>query len=137
MMLLSIIEPLALELTGIISAKNLGRIDINQDAVFLPNEPELDEVKAQVVEIEKTNVRNIEALYFTSTYGGTIAVRREDSGKLMPEDSSYRVKLLPSEKNYELDKVSSGRIFISGRPLSFVKYAYESVASVLIRESGF
>jgi putative peptide zinc metalloprotease protein len=137
LMLLSIIDPLTLELTGIVTAKDLGRIDINQDAVFLPNEPELDEVKAQVIEIGKTNVRNIEALYFTSTYGGTIAVRKEDSGKLIPEDSSYRVKLLPSETTYELDKVSSGRIFISGRPLSLVKYAYESVASVLIRESGF
>jgi putative peptide zinc metalloprotease protein len=137
--LLSIIDPKTPELTGIISANDLGRITVDQDAVFLPAEPELDEVEARVVEIENTNVRNLdaEALYFSSTYGGSIAVRRDNSGRLIPENSSYRVKLIPGELPFSIDKVVSGRIYISGRPQSFIRYVYESVAAVLIRESGF
>jgi putative peptide zinc metalloprotease protein len=133
----SIIDPQSLELTGIITASDLSRIDVDQDAVFLPGEQELDEVEAKVVDIENTNVRNLDDLYFSSIYGGTIAVRQDDTGKLIPEDSSYRVRLLPNERPFSVDKVVTGQIFISGRPLSLIRYFYESIASVLIRESGF
>ena len=135
--LFSLINPESSVLTGIITADDLGRIDIDQEAVFLPTEPELGEIKAQVVDIENTNIRRIDALYFASTYGGTVAVRRNNSGDLIPDDSSYRVKLIPTDLDDNIDRVVRGRIYISGRPQSLISYIFESVASVLIRESGF
>ncbi len=135
--LVSIIDPGNVELMGIITAQNLGRIDIEQEAVFLPSNPELNEIRAKVVEIEGTNVRNIESLYFASNYGGEIAVRRDTSGDFVPEESSYRVRLSPTGFEEEIDRVVTGNIFIYGKPLSLYRYVFESVAAVLIRESGF
>jgi putative peptide zinc metalloprotease protein len=135
--LVSIIDPESIEVLGIIDAQNLGRVDINQQAVFLPNNPELNKIYANVIEIESTNVRNIESLYFASNYGGEIAVRRDSSGDFVPEDSSYRVRLTPSGYEGEIDRVITGNIYIYGSPLSLYRYMFESVAAVLIRESGF
>ena len=135
--LVRVIEKKSVELTGIITGNNLGRIEVGQNAVFLPAEAELDEIRAQIVEIEDANVRSIENLYLTSLYGGDIAVRQDKNGKLVPEKSSYRVKLFPVEQVYPIDKVVKGQLYISGKPQSFISYAYDVVASVLVRESGF
>jgi putative peptide zinc metalloprotease protein len=137
LLLVSIIDPDIVEVVGIITAQSLGRVDIDQEAVFLPSNPELGEIVAKVVEIESTNVRNIENLYFVSNYGGEIAVRRDTSGKFVPEESSYRVRLIPSGFNGEIERVVTGNIYIYGKPLSLYRHMFESVAAVLIRESGF
>lgn len=135
--LVRIIEPEKIELVGIVNGIDLARLEVNQDAVFLPDEPELNEIRAKIVEIEDANARHLESLYLTSIYGGSIPVRKDKNGQLIPEKSSYRVKLLPQEQVYSIEKVARGRLYISGKPESFAHYAYDAVASVLIRESGF
>jgi len=135
--LASVIDPGKPEFTAIISAENLRRIESNQDAVFLPNEPQLDEIAAHIIEIEDTNIQNFDDLYLASTYGGSVAVREDSSGRLIPENSSYRVKLIPKEELGQLDKVVVGNMLIEGKAESLLRYFYETVASVLIRESGF
>ena len=135
--LFSIIDPDTVEVLGIINSQDLARVDINHEAVFLPSTPELNDIHARVVEIESTNVRTIESLYFASNYGGKIAVRSDKSGEYVPEESSYRVRLIPTGFDEEIERVVTGNIYIYGRPLSLYRYMFESVAAVLIRESGF
>ncbi|NNE36909.1 MAG: HlyD family efflux transporter periplasmic adaptor subunit [Gammaproteobacteria bacterium] len=134
--LASVIDSRNKEFTAIIPAEQLRRIEINQDAVFLPNEPELDEIQAHVVEIEDTNIQDLDILYLASEYGGSIAVR-QSSDKLIPENSAYRVKFVPTEDLGPIDKVVVGTMYIEGHAESLLRYFYETVASVLIRESGF
>jgi putative peptide zinc metalloprotease protein len=76
-------------------------------------------------------------LYFSSLYGGDIAVREDASGRQVPETSSYRIRLIPTENVESFKKVEVGHVYIQGKAKSIVKYLYETVASVLIRESGF
>jgi putative peptide zinc metalloprotease protein len=135
--LASVIDPGKPEFTAIIRAENLRRIEINQDAVFLPNEPQLDEIPAHIIEIEDTNIQDFDDLYLASNYGGSVAVREDSSGRLIPENSSYRVKLIPKEELGQLDKVVVGNMLIEGKAESLLRYFYETVASVLIRESVF
>jgi len=103
----------------------------------LPNEAQLDEIPAHIIEIEDTNIQDFDDLYLASSYGGSIAVREDSSGRLIPENSSYRVKLIPKEELGQLDKVVVGNMLIEGKAESLLRYFYETVASVLIRESGF
>ncbi len=135
--LASVIDNRNIEFTAIIPAEQLRRIEINQDAVFLPNEPELDEIQAHIVEIEDTNIQDLDNLYLASQYGGSIAVRQDSSNRLIPETSVYRVKLIPIEDPGPIDKVVVGTMYIEGHAESLLRYFYETVASVLIRESGF
>jgi putative peptide zinc metalloprotease protein len=135
--LASVIDPSNIELSAIIQADKLSQIDVNQVAIFLPSNPELNEVKAQVVEIEDTNIQQLNELYFSSLYGGDIAVREDASGRQVPETSSYRIRLIPTENVESFKKVEVGHVYIQGKAKSIVKYLYETVASVLIRESGF
>lgn len=133
----AIISPQSAELSGIIQANDYSRIELNQNAVFLPNEAEIDKVNATISEIEDTNVDNISDLYLTSLYGGDVAVRKGRDGKLIPEEASYRVKFHVNADNYPVNKVIVGHVFISAKQQSLIVYIYDNVISVLIRESGF
>ena len=135
--LATVIQPEKSEIVGIIDGNNLDRIAVNQTAVFYPDEAELDEIEAGVAEIVETNVSNLESPYFASIYGGEVAVREDQKQKLVPEESSYRVRLLPLEFVPIRDKVVRGEVYIYGKPSSFAGRVYSLVASVLIRESGF
>lgn len=137
--LATIIQPGKSEIVGIVDGNNLDRIAVNQSAVFYPDEAELDEIEAGVVEIVETNIAHLESPYFASLYGGEIAVREDQKQKLVPEESSYRVRLLPvGVVPVPLqDKVIRGDVYIYGKPSSFANRVYNLVASVLIRESGF
>lgn len=135
--LATVIQPEKSEIIGIVDGNYLDRIAINQTAIFYPDEAELDEVEAGVVEIVETNVSNLESPYFASIYGGEVAVREDQKQKLVPEESSYRVRLLPLEFVPIKDKVVRGEVYIYGKPSSFAGRVYNLIASVLIRESGF
>jgi putative peptide zinc metalloprotease protein len=135
--LLTLIDPESVELTGIIDANNLNRIEKNQYAVFMPEQPEIDEIETKITEIEDTNVRNIVNLYMASTYGGKIAVRKDQSGHLIPENSSYRVKFRTESQDYPVNRVLRGQIYIAANQQSLVEYVYDTVAAVIIRETGF
>lgn len=133
----SIIDPHLVEFNGVVSSDNMSRISVFQDAVFLPDNPEYNEIRAIVAEIEDTNIQNMDNLYLTSTYGGSIAVRQSKSGQLVPENSSYKIRLLPKDSEVTLDRVVVGKVYISGKAQSYITYLYEKVAAVLVRESGF
>ena len=132
-----IIQPEESELIGIVDGNNLDRIAINQSAVFYPDEAEVDEIEAGVVEIEETNITNLDSFYFASSYGGEVAVREDQKQKLVPEESAYWVRLIPDTTVPIRDKVVRGVVYIYGKPSSFARRAYNLVASVLVRESGF
>lgn len=132
-----IIEPEKLELIGVVNGRELGRLNVDREARFLPDEPELDEFSAQLVEIEDANLKNLEGLYLASQYGGKIAVRSDEDGGLIPEESIYKIRLVPVDKSLTTRKVVRGMLYISGKPKSYAELTYEAFASVLIRESGF
>ncbi|NKB36758.1 MAG: biotin/lipoyl-binding protein [Gammaproteobacteria bacterium] len=122
---------------GVIEGRKLDQVGIDQTAVFIPNEPELDIVDTKVVQIEDANMQTIESLYFASTYGGEIAVRENDDKELVPETSIYKIRFKPDGIDKVIPRVVKGIIHIQGEPRSFAFRTYDLVATVLIRETGF
>ena len=72
---------------GMIEGKKLDQVDVQQTALFIPDEPEIDTVEAKVSQIEDANIQKLDSLYFASTYGGEIAVRENEKNELVPETS--------------------------------------------------
>ncbi len=122
---------------GIIEGKKLDQVKLNQEAVFIPNEPELDVVEARVIEIENANIQVLDSLYFASTHGGDVAVREDDEKQLVPEESIYKIKFEPQQIEQIIPRVVKGEVHIRGEPRSFAFRTYDLIATVLIRESGF
>ncbi|MBT7952623.1 MAG: biotin/lipoyl-binding protein [Gammaproteobacteria bacterium] len=124
-------------LDGVIEGKKLSQVQVNQSAVFIPNEPELDVLDARVMEIEDANIQIMDTLYFASTYGGDIAVREDKEKGLVPEESLYRIRFETLDVKYIVPRVVKGKMHIKGEPRSFAFRTYDLIATVLIRESGF
>jgi putative peptide zinc metalloprotease protein len=126
-----------LSLHGVIEGKKLAQVKVDQEATFIPDEPELDTIEARVAEIEDANIQVMETLYFASIYGGDVAVREDDDKELVPEESLYRINFEPLNVQQTIPRVVRGEMHIRGEPRSFAFRTYDLIAAVLIRESGF
>ena len=123
-------------LNGVIEGRKLSQVKLDQEAIFIPDEPEIDTIRATVKEIEDANIQVMDSLYLASTYGGPIAVREDEDG-LVPEDSLYRVKFEMLDEEVAIPRVVRGKMHIVGEPKSFAFRTYDLIATVLVRESGF
>ena len=133
-----IIDPSLLKLEGYISEKDLNRVSHGQEAAFIPDDLGRDKVLAVINEIEGANSINIDIAYLSSIFGGDIAAWRDQEGAMIPENASYRVRFDVNGGNLiPPNQVVRGVVHIKGKRQSIASYIYESVLSVLIRESGF
>lgn len=133
-----IVQKGALLVEGMVSENDLSRVEISQDALFIPDDVSRDSIRVVVSELEYSNITNLDVPYFASIYGGDIAVRQDEGSHLVPEVSVYRIKLAIKDKNKQTpNQVVRGIVNVEGEPKSFAKRVYEIVAAVLIRGSGF
>lgn len=123
---------------GMIQEKDINRIAINDQAVFYPDNAQIDSINASVIDVGNINVRYIEQPYFNSTYGGDVAVRQDESGNYVPESGVYRITLhLNQDSEYSFNYVLKGTVHIEGLSKSLFARLGNGVSKVLIRESGF
>jgi putative peptide zinc metalloprotease protein len=64
-------------------------------------------------------------------------VREDAEGRLVPEESVYRVSLAPRAPVPAPEQVRRGTVYVEGEARSLLDRAWRAVAAVLIRESGF
>ena len=124
-------------LNGVIEGRKLSQVKIEQAAVFIPDEPEIDTINASIKEIEDANIRVLDTLYLASSYGGPVAVREDDDKELVPEESLYRIKFRILDEDVAMPRVVRGEMHIEGEARSFAFRTYDLIATVLVRESGF
>ncbi len=129
-------DPHAIEIKGIASENELNRIELGQQALFYPNNPFLPKLTASINRIDWGNIKNLDMTYLASQYGGEVAVKSNNEGMFVPENTAYAVRL-GNISSTVLKQEMSGNILIIGKPISPAKRAYELVVSVIIRESGF
>ena len=92
---------------------------------------------ATVVEVPRRSAKRIStARTFASVFGGPIAVREDDRGRLVPETAVYRVILAPDAAGAP-ERVVVGTARVEADPVSPIGRLWRTVAAVLIRESGF
>jgi len=125
-------------LEGYVREDDLPSVQPGAAARFYPDDPARPPLDATVVALETVNTGWLPDGYLASTFGGPIAVRTNDMGRLIPEQGHYRVRLLPHDPDLQHpDQIVPGIVRIQGPSRSLADRIWRRVAAVLIRESGF
>lgn len=133
-----IADPVRASFDGVVSESELSRIRLMASAKFIPDNPELDAVWGYVKEIENANLQMLDMEELASIYGGKVPVKLDESQKLIPDKSMYRVRFdMSLVEDVLAEREIRGVVHVKGEPESYVARAYKLVASVFIRESGF
>jgi putative peptide zinc metalloprotease protein len=134
----TIVEPIEPTIEGVIPESDLSRINVQASAKFVPDNPELNSVWAYVKEIEHANLQILDMPALASIYGGKVPVHLDESQQFVPDKSVYRVRFTISPvEDIKVEQIMRGVVHIQGEAQSFIERAYKTVASVLVRESGF
>ncbi len=132
-----IVNPQAAQVEGLVTETELGRLAVGQTAWFYPDDAGIAPVQSEVVNIQDADVKVLDVPYLASAHGGDIAVRANEKKELVPESAVYRVRLATRGDQASPGKVLRGVVHVRGQARSLARRAYDVVAAVLIRESGF
>lgn len=125
------------EIDGLVPVDELAYIAVGQVGRFIPDDLTRPSLEAEVTEIAEVDEQEFAIPYLASIFGGDVAVRKDDKGKLKAEVSVYRVRLRPREAIVDADQAIPGHVQIEGQPSSLARRAWDQTVAVLIRESGF
>ncbi len=135
--LLFLFEPASSEIRAFANETEVHRIQTGDSARFIPDDLATDSVSAEVTDVALADAPVFDLVSLASEYGGPIAVRVDpEDGSLVPEDSVYPIRLAASEPTSQR-RLLRGVVHIRGEARSFASAAFSTVASTLVRESGF
>tara|TARA_R110002072_G_scaffold178580_2_gene334641 strand:- start:22513 stop:24639 length:2127 start_codon:yes stop_codon:yes gene_type:complete len=123
---------------GVVSEEGLARLHLQSSAKFIPENPQLNSIWAYVQEIDYANLQALDLQVLASIFGGKVPVQYDESNRMVPDKSVYRVRfnISPVEDVF-VEQIIRGVVHVEGETQSFINRAYKLVASVLLRESGF
>ncbi|GJL51697.1 MAG: hypothetical protein NPIRA01_29240 [Nitrospirales bacterium] len=132
-----IIQPDNLELVAMTPETELSRLQVGQPATFIPDDPSRPIEQANITDIRHVDEATLAIPYLASVFGGSIPVREDADGNLLPETAMYRVTLTLQGDKFFDNQVIKGIVHIQGNPRSLLERIRNFVMSVLIREMGF
>ncbi|MEM7027040.1 MAG: site-2 protease family protein [Pseudomonadota bacterium] len=136
--LANLVETTDAVIEAVLDEEQLKRVELQTNAKFIPDNPELKAIWGYVGDIEEANLRTLDLKPLASVYGGDVPVTQDADNQLVPDRSIYRVRIPVSlVENIQLEQVIRGVVHVEAESASFITRLYRTVASVLIRESGF
>lgn len=136
-MLGRVVDRSAARLDAYAQGADLDRLRVGARGRFLAEDPARESLDVAVIEIESMGVARLDRPYLASTYGGSVAVRRDRDRKAVPEEAIYRVVLEPADGAPAPAQVTRGTVSIEADAASPLRRLWRAVVAVLIRESGF
>ncbi len=125
-----------LEVVAFLAEADIQRLRPGAAARFVPLDNAAESFPLRVVEIAASNVDQLDILALSSLHGGPIASRKDQEGRVIPNQGQYRVRLAPIEPVL-LERSLRGTVLAEAPPRSFAGHAFDQVAALLLRESGF
>lgn len=132
-----IVDPKRALIAALAPVEDLSVLAIGQDARFIPDDLTRPARLARVVEIRDVDERDFSVPYLASIYGGAVPARKDAQGLVQAEQSVYRVELEVLDAPGPIDQTVTGQIHVAGKSQSLIARAWDRVAAVMIRESGF
>ena len=131
----------ALVARGYMAEHDVGRIGKSVKGRFIADLPGFDPVPVRLQDIVKASAASIDMPELASTHGGPIAVRPHagagGQNRLTPTHAVY-LTVLKTEPNAESPGHSvRGTVQMAGEAQSLAARAWQQIAAVLVRESGF
>ncbi|MGB5305153.1 MAG: HlyD family efflux transporter periplasmic adaptor subunit [Gammaproteobacteria bacterium] len=133
-----VVDTGALHIEAYIPETALARLSSTSEGEFFPQQPDIKPFPVRVSSISQAALTVMEEPWQASSYGGDIPVRQQSDGTLVPNQSFYQVQLLPvADAAPVIGHLLRGQVRIEGEPRSIITRVWQSVAAVVIRESGF
>ncbi|MCJ9429443.1 HlyD family efflux transporter periplasmic adaptor subunit [Kordiimonas marina] len=124
-----------------VSQTDIGRLRANPDAHFLADSPTAKILKVTIDDIDKIGASTLEAPALASIFGGPLAARRTEHGRLVPVDAVYRVTghidVSTAPMAAPFAQARRGTLKLDASAQSLLVRAYQSVVAALLRETSF
>jgi putative peptide zinc metalloprotease protein len=125
------------QIAALASSDERATLAIGQEAVFIPDDLTRASTSARVVDIREVDEQDLSLPYLASTYGGDVAVRKGIHGRLQPERTAYRIDFDVLDQKIGPEQAVTGHLQVVGPAYSLAGRLWNTIAAVLIRESGF
>ena len=141
--LATLIDPTRWVVEAFVDEAQIGRIRAGQTARMHTGAQGLGFLRGQVVEVDTSRTVVLPDRMLDAQAGGPIVTlgpaageRRAEVQGQVPRDALYRVKIALDDRPSH-DQAAIGRVMIDGDTRAWLPAAFERIASVLVRESGF
>ncbi len=121
---------------GYVREKYLSRLSVSNLGFVYTDVKRGSPQPIQIQSIDQTQSSVLPQSYLASVFDGPIAVRQQQ-GQLIPESSVYRVLLNLDNLEMSQQQIYRGEAQLQGGRETILYAAYRTIASVLVRESGF
>ena len=135
--LMQLVAPDAYRVEGFVSEHDLSLIAAAQPGRFIADRGDLKALQVSVMDVDIGAVHDLPYPELSSQYGGSIAVRPQQDGRLSPENAQYRVNFTLNEHGELPLKRLPGVVQLQSRSHSWLWRELKLLAAPLIRESGF
>ena len=125
------------EIAAFLAEEDLTRLAAGAEARFVPDDPALASHPCVVRSIAGVNVAELDVPLLSSLHGGPLPVREDADRRQVPVKGLYRVELDFTGPPPTFDKATRGLVVAEGERRSLLRRAFDLVAAVAIRESGF
>ncbi len=113
-----------------------ARLVQGNDGWFYPDDPARPAHPVQLRDVHQVAESELTVPYLASVYEGTVPIRKNEQGALIPESSMYWVELSLQEPTRDWQQVIPGVVQVRGEPRSVMGEFWDRVSAVFIRESG-
>ena len=126
------------QIRAYVDEDRLQHIEVGQKGLFFPKDPTLPTFPVRVVNIELSALARLEWPHLASVYDGPLAVRQDDTERLIPENALYRIHLNLEDSSPTVPKaILLGEVSLLGKKTRLGTRVWHAVMAVLVRESGF
>ena len=138
MPLLTLVEPAALKVNGLVDERNLRALEVGQSGVFLPDRGDGSRLGVELIAVDIGAVFALPYPELASVYGGHVPVRTTGDGRHVPEGAYYRVAFSVTNAKANWGQIREpGMVVVTGTRRSWVWLHLKQVMAALVRESGF
>ncbi|AMO57230.1 efflux RND transporter periplasmic adaptor subunit [Endozoicomonas montiporae] len=127
----------SVQIEAYVSAADLNRIASGYRGWFYPDDLTQAAVEVSVLQVSPVSSRVMETEYLSSDYGGAIEITRDQQGRALPVEGSYRVILAPVFEGIDSQRLLTGSVHLEVKGRSAFSLFWADFWGVLIRESGF
>ena len=122
---------------GYLGERELENVQHGDRGLFYQENRDMTPIPCVVEAIESISARSLQEPYLASIYGGDVAVRMMESGRMVTNEGMYRIRLAPQAADMPGRQVARGRVVVKGAAKSLFSRAWRGIYAVLIKESGF
>lgn len=129
--------PADTEIKAYIEEANWARFNACETTLFYPSDPQKSPIEVNFTAQSALGGNELKDNYFASIYGGEIAVRKDDQGRLIADTAIQELLFTPAEATAPLAAPMKGIVRLCAAPKSFASSFVDAFYIIFVKELGF